>query len=77
MNELEGKTADFISTDYNNRHDLFRLVNRCSWYKVMRDLNYEQLKYHRNRFRKVVEIQPSEIGTYMPGDKPEESDLPF
>ena len=45
--------------------------------RVMRELEYEQLKNHYGRFWKVSEIQPIDIGKRIPGDNLETSVLPF
>lgn len=45
--------------------------------RVMRDLEYDQVKNHYGRFWKVIEIQPVDIGKSVPEDSPSESDIPF
>ena len=45
--------------------------------KVMRELEYQQVKNHGVRFWKVVEIQLSDIGKRVPGDSSEDRSLPF
>lgn len=45
--------------------------------RVLRELEYEQRKTRLNRFWKVVEIQPVDIGQFVPEDSPKEENLPF
>ncbi|MCM1108593.1 MAG: virulence-associated E family protein [Clostridium sp.] len=45
--------------------------------RVMRELEYEQVRNHYSKFWKVVEIQLSDVGKNLPGGMPKEEKIPF
>ncbi len=72
------ETASYLtSTQIAARFAPLVKVSPVAVGRVMRDLKYEQMKNHYGRFWKVIEIQPSEVGRYLPEDNLEESSLPF
>ncbi|MFA4047512.1 hypothetical protein HPS54_06005 [Prevotella sp. PCHR] len=45
--------------------------------RVMRELEYGQVKKHYGRFWEVIEIQVADIGKHVPGDSSSKNDIPF